>query len=47
LEHEKLGNDELIELMIKEPRLVRRLVVRIGNEVLFGADSKRLAEILG
>jgi arsenate reductase-like glutaredoxin family protein len=46
LDREKLGNDELIKLMLKEPRLVRRPVVRIGSEVHFGADSKRLAEIL-
>jgi len=29
-----------IDLMLKEPRLVRRPVVRIGQEVYFGADSK-------
>jgi arsenate reductase-like glutaredoxin family protein len=47
LDREKLGNEKLVELMLKEPRLVRRPVVRIGNEVLFGADAKRLAGILG
>jgi arsenate reductase-like glutaredoxin family protein len=46
LDGEKIGSDKLIELMLKEPRLVRRPVVRIGNEVHFGAASKRLAEIL-
>ena len=46
LDREKLGNDELIKLMLKEPRLVRRPVIRILNEVHFGANSKRLAEIL-
>jgi len=47
LDREKIGNDQLVELMLKEPRLVRRPVVRIGKEVFFGADSKRLADILG
>lgn len=47
VDREKLGNDKLIELMIGEPRLVRRPVVRIGNDVYFGADSRRLAEIVG
>ncbi|MBN2374428.1 hypothetical protein JXL19_11645 [bacterium] len=47
IEREKIGNDKLIELMLNEPRLVRRPVVRINNNVHFGADSKRLAEILG
>lgn len=46
LNSEKLSNDKLIELMLKEPRLIRRPVVRIVNEVHFGANTKRLAEIL-
>ena len=41
-----LDNEKLIELMLKEPRLVRRPVVRIGNEVYFGADSKKLESML-
>ena len=47
VDREKLGDDQWIELILEEPRLVRRPVVRIGDEVYFGADSKRLAEILG
>ena len=41
-----LDNEKLIELMLKEPRLVRRPVVRIGNEVYFGADRKKLESLL-
>jgi arsenate reductase-like glutaredoxin family protein len=42
----KLSNDELIDLMVKEPRLVKRPVVKMGDKVYFGADSKRLESVL-
>lgn len=42
----KLGDSDLIKLMLQEPRLIRRPLVRIGGEVYFGADSKVLAELL-
>jgi len=32
--------------MLQEPRLVRRPVVRIGDRVHFGADSKALEKLL-
>ena len=46
LDKDKLGDNELIELMLKEPRLVRRPVVRIDGEVYFGADSSVLEKII-
>ena len=46
LKQEKLSDNDLIDLMLKEPRLVRRPVVKIGKRVYFGADTKTLAEIL-
>jgi len=46
LEQEKLSDDELIELMLKEPRLIRRPVVSIGGKVYFGADKKVLEALL-
>jgi arsenate reductase-like glutaredoxin family protein len=46
LDQAKLTNDDLINLMFKEPRLIRRPVVRINGKVYFGADSKMLTEIL-
>ena len=38
LERDRLTDDNLIELMLKEPRLVKRPVVRINNKVYFGAN---------
>ena len=43
---EKLSDNELIDLMVKEPRLIRRPVVRIGNQVYFGADRSILERLL-
>ena len=47
LDRDKLSDDDLIELMGKEPRLVRRPVVRIDGNVYFGADARALEAILG
>jgi len=46
LDREKLSDNDLIELMLAEPRLVRRPVVRIGQKVYFGANSRELATLL-
>jgi len=46
LDQTKLSAHDLISLMLKEPRLIRRPVVKIGKKVYFGADSKALAEII-
>lgn len=46
LEKDKLSNKELIDLMLKEPRLVRRPVVRIGDKVYFAAAKSLLENLL-
>lgn len=46
LNQAKLEDDDLIKLMLQEPRLIRRPIVRMDKKVYFGADSKMLAEIL-
>jgi regulatory protein spx len=47
LEKDKLGDRELIDLMLKEPRLVRRPVVRLDGKVYFGADKSVLEGLTG
>jgi arsenate reductase len=47
LERDKLSNQDLIDLMLREPRLVRRPVVRIGGKVYFSADISVLQNIIG
>ena len=46
LEREKLSDKELIDLMLKEPRLVRRPVVRIDGKVYFSADKSVLENLI-
>jgi len=46
LVREKLVKEDLIKLMLEEPRLIRRPVVQIGKKVYFGADNKLLANLL-
>ncbi|MFO7569048.1 MAG: ArsC/Spx/MgsR family protein [Smithellaceae bacterium] len=46
LARDSLSENELIDLMLQEPRLIRRPVVKIGKAVYFGADSKMLEELL-
>ena len=46
VKQEKLSHDDIIELMLKEPRLVRRPVVRIDNKVYFGADKSVLESLI-
>ena len=43
---EELVQDDLIELMLKEPRLVRRPVVRIDGKVYFSANASVLKNLL-
>ena len=47
LERDKLSDNVLIDLMLKEPRLVRRPVVRIGDKVYFSADNSALESLIG
>ena len=46
LDRDQLKSEDLIELMLKEPRLIRRPVVKIGRKVYFGASSEALADII-
>ena len=46
LERERLSDKELIDLMLKEPRLVRRPVVRINGKVYFSADRSVLEGLI-
>ena len=46
LEPATLSNDKIIDLMLQEPRLIRRPEVNINDKVYFGADSKMLEKLL-
>ena len=42
-----LADDDLVRLMLQEPRLIRRPIVRIDGELIVGADRKKLDAVLG
>jgi len=46
LSMENLGDDQLIDLMLGEPRLIRRPVVRIGDKAYFSADRSVLESLI-
>ena len=46
LERDKLNDNELVGLMLKEPRHVRRPVVRINGKVYFSADKSALEGLI-
>ncbi len=43
---EELSENELIELMLEEPRLIRRPVVRIDDKVYFSANQSVLERLI-
>lgn len=45
VDRSKLGDEDLITLMLREPRLIRRPLLRIGKNVYFGVDSRALAAL--
>jgi len=40
------SEEELLALMAEEPRLIRRPVVRIGDDLVIGADTARINSLL-
>lgn len=47
LEPGSLSDADLVRLMLQEPRLIRRPIVHIGDELIIGADSKKLEQAFG
>ena len=46
LEAGALTDDDLIRLMLQEPRLIRRPLVQIGDRLVVGGSEKELAAVL-
>jgi arsenate reductase-like glutaredoxin family protein len=40
------SDEELLALMAEEPRLIRRPIVRVGDELVIGADTARIRALL-
>ena len=44
---EDLDDDEIVRLMLEEPRLIRRPIIRHGDEVLIGPNAAALERAFG
>ena len=42
-----IPEDQMVKLMLEEPRLVRRPLIKMGDRLLVGGNMKVLAETLG
>ncbi len=47
LADQDLSDEQMVSLMLQEPRLVRRPLVRIGGRLLVGANIKAVEAALG
>ena len=47
LKRDELSGDRLIEMMVEEPRLVRRPLVKLADELIVGTDRKAMLRVLG
>ena len=44
LNREDLEDDQLIRLMLEEPRLIRRPLVLVGDQLIVGTDRKAMEQ---
>ena len=44
LDREKVSADELIRLMVEQPRLIRRPLIYTGDRLFAGTDKEAMAE---
>jgi arsenate reductase-like glutaredoxin family protein len=42
----QLSDDELIDLMLAEPRLIRRPILIVGKKVLFGFNAEEYRKVI-
>ena len=40
-----LDNDQLFRLMVEEPRLVRRPLIKVGGELIVGTDKAAMGRV--
>lgn len=45
LQREELDDDRLIRLMLDEPRLIRRPLIQVGDELIIGTDKDAIARV--
>lgn len=47
LDKNTVSGDELIRLMLDEPRLIRRPLIQVEGRLIVGTDKKAMAEAFG
>ena len=47
LDRDTVSADELIRLMLDEPRLIRRPLIQVDGRLIVGTDKKAMAEAFG
>ncbi len=47
LDRDTVTADELIRLMLDEPRLIRRPLIQVDGRLIVGTDKKAMAEAFG
>jgi len=47
LDRDTVTDDELIRLMLEEPRLIRRPLIQVEGRLVVGTDKKAMAEAFG
>ena len=47
LNRDTVSADELISLMVGEPRLIRRPLIQVAGKLMVGTDKKAMAEAFG
>ena len=47
LDKDTVADEELIRLMLEEPRLIRRPLIHVGGRLVVGTDKKAMAEAFG
>lgn len=45
LDRDAVSADELIRLMVEQPRLIRRPLIRAGGRLMVGTDKAAMAEV--
>ena len=46
LDKDSLSDEDLIELMLTEPRLIKRPLIRANDHVVVGSDKSALADLI-
>jgi arsenate reductase-like glutaredoxin family protein len=47
LDRDTVSPDELVRLMVDEPRLIRRPLIQVEGRLIVGTDKKAMAEAFG